>query len=175
MQLHEFGFGVRREYLVEQLRAVVERKSEMSDAAFGLHAGGKGEAVEALDGLVIRDIEVVQQVVVEVVDAAFRELLVENPLLIPFRFEEHRREFGGQREALAGVTLDERLAHDALRAEVVVHIGRVEIGKAPFEKRVHHPFDLGDVHRCEIAGLGERQPHTAESQFTCHLICGLRS
>ena len=173
LQLHELRFGVRREDLVEQLRAVVERESDVADTPLGFHAGGEGEAVEALDGAVVRGVEVVQQVVVEVVDAAFRELFGEDPLLIPFGFEEHRRELGGQCEAAAGMTLDERLAHDALAVEIMVHVGRVEVGEAPFEEGVDHAFDLGDVHGLEVAGLCERQPHTAESQFAHRLTCGL--
>lgn len=145
----------------------------MADTPLGFHAGGEGEAVEALDGAVVRGVEIVQQVVVEVVDAAFRELFGEDPLLIPFGFEEHRRELGGQCEAVAGMTLDERLAHDALAVEIVVHVGRVEVGEAPFEEGVDHAFDLGDVHGLEVAGLCERQPHTAESQFAHRLTCGL--
>lgn len=168
LQLHELRFGVRREDLVEQLRAVVERESETADAPFGLHAGGEGEAAEPFGGAVVRGVEVVQQVVVEVVDAAFRELFVENPLLILLGLEEHRGELRGQREAVAGMPLDERFAHDALRAEVVIHVGRVEIGEAPFEEGVDHPFDLGNVHCREIAGFGQRQPHAAESQFARH-------
>ena len=164
---------MRREDLVEQLRAVVERESDVADTPLGFHAGGEGEAVEALDGAVVRGVEIVQQVVVEVVDAAFRELFGEDPLLIPFGFEEHRRELGGQCEAAAGMTLDERLAHDALAVEIVVHVGRVEVGEAPFEEGVDHAFDLGDVHGLEVAGLCERQPHTAESQFAHRLTCGL--
>ena len=74
---------------------------------------------------------------------------------------------------MASVTLDERLAHDALAVEIVVHVGRVEVGEAPFEEGVDHAFDLGDVHGLEVAGLCERQPHTAESQFAHRLTCGL--
>ena len=51
------------------------------------------------------------------------------------------------------MTLDERLAHDALAVEIVVHVGRVEVGEAPFEEGVDHAFDLGDVHGLEVAGL----------------------
>lgn len=167
-----------RENLVEQVGPVVEREAQAPNAPLGLQAPRKGEAVKAPHVLVMRDVEVVQQVVVEIVHAALFELLGEDALLIALLFEEHRRELRGQREARAVVTPHERLAHHRFALEVVVHVGRVEVGEAPFEKEVHHALDLRRVHRREVVLAQQRKTHAAESEFSSHIavvICESRS
>ena len=137
----------------------------MADLAFGFHAGSESETIELLDLAVVRDIEVVQQVVVEIADAALLQLFGEDAFLVALGLEKHRRQLGRQREGVAAVTLDQRAAHDLLALEFVIHVGRVEVGEPAFQEGVDHPFDLRDVYFREVFRVGERQAHAPEPQF----------
>ena len=67
--------------------------------------------------------------------------------------------FGGQLEALPGITLHQRLPDGVLGARIGP--GRIKIGKSCFHEQVHHLFCLFHVNRVALL----RQPHQAKAQF----------
>ena len=72
------------------------------------------------------------------------------------------------------MAFDKRLARHALARKVMIHVGRIEIGEAPLDKSVHHPFDLTHIHRTVVLGLDERKTHHSESQFPGHVYLRIK-
>jgi hypothetical protein len=116
----------------------------------------------------------VKPVVVEIAGSGALELLGEETLVVALLFKVHRGQFIGNGETAAWITVDERRLQRALAVAAVVHIGGVEIGKSAGHKKVHHFFELFDIHAFLILRVEQRKTHESESEFFHKIIPPVR-
>ena len=153
------------EDLVEQLGRVVEREPGVLHKPLLFLLEKPCEAVVFLIVRIASGLDAVQQVVVEIARAGLPELLVENLVAVLQRVEEGAVQFCSEREAVAGMAVDERLLGHTLAGEAVVHPRCVEIGEALFEEQVDHLLHLLHVHAGGAVGVELGQTHESEAEF----------
>jgi len=170
LQLDEIELGMRGEHLVEQLGRIVERHADVLRFALGLHAGGEREGIELLRLFIGAYGDVVDEEVIHVVHAQLLELFIENIFLILHAFEDARRNFGGDGEAVSAVAFGHGFPESDLAFVAVVDVGGVEVGEAAFEERIDHFFYGLHIKRRLVVFVQERQTHESEAEFFCHEI-----
>ena len=166
LQLHKFGLWVALEYLGQQVRTVVERETDVADAALGLLAGEETPAVHLLYHLDALAVEGMEPVVVEVVHAALFQLFVEDALQVGLFIDGPHGHLGGHGEGLTRVALDHRFAQGLLALAAVIGIGGVKVGEPLLDKAVGHCLELLDIDARLVVRVGERQAHQSKSKFS---------
>ena len=172
LQLDEIHLGMGVEHLLELFGVVVDGEAELLDLALGLLLGAKVPQAVLLEARCERLAQVVQQIVVEVVDAALAQRLVEHSPRVLRVFGQPRRQLGGDGERVARIALDQRLPQRPLRLAAVIAARRVEVGEAGIHEDVHQLTALVDVDGRRIVRVLKRQPHEPEPerrQLPCSL------
>lgn len=139
LDLDELYLRVLVQHLFKQLGRAVIGKAEVANLPGRLFRHGPLEAVVFLIGVeVLSVLQAVQQVEVEIFDAAPRELFAEDAIPVLRPVHHSRGELGRQGKALPGIAPDQRLLNGALRVSAVVDIGGVEVVESLFHAGVHH-------------------------------------
>ena len=144
----------------------------MLHQALGLLLQQPAEAVELLILGQAPGLDAVEQVVVEVPRPGLFQLFGEYPLHVLPGVEEAAVQLCGQREAVAGIALHQRLARHPLAGKAVVHDGRVEVGEAPLHEQVHHPLHLLNIHLRRVRRVQLRHAHQAKAKLF-HVVASL--
>ena len=77
--------------------------------------------------------------------------------------EETGMEFGRQSEAVTRIAVHQGFLGHVLAGESGIHPCRIEVGKAFFNKPVHHVFHLFHIHRGGISRVKLRQAHKSKT------------
>ena len=161
LQLHEVHLGVGVQHALKLLGVVVDREAELLDLPLGLLLGAELPQAVLVEGRREGLAQVVQQVIVEVVDAALLKGGVEHGAGV---LRKPRRQLRGDGERVARVALHKGLAKGPLRLAAVVAAGRVEIGEPGVHEDVHQLADLVNVDGRGIICVLKRQPHEPEPE-----------
>ena len=77
------------------------------------------------------------QIIIEIIDAAFFQLLGKDTLLVALLLEEHAGQLAGKQKAVAWMALDKSPSHHVLALVAVVHICGIKIHVVIRNKLVH--------------------------------------
>ena len=105
------------------------------------------------------------QVIIKVSGAGLFQLFVEHLIPLLQGVEESVMQFCCQRKAVPGIPVHQRFLGRALAGKPVVHNRCVKVGEAFAHKKVHHLFELFDIHAGSVLRVQGGQSHQAESEF----------
>ena len=138
LQLHELELRLLGEYAVEHFGLVVEGHAEVAHPALALELGDDLECAAIAVKVVALAAHGVDEVVVEVVDAAAAQLLFKERQHVLTRLKKAGGELVCQHEALARIARREAVADGRLALAVEVAVGGVEVGETGGEELVYH-------------------------------------
>ena len=139
----------------------------MADLAFGLELLRDLKSIAAAELLIVVSGQRVQQVEVEIFDAAGLQLAFQERADILLFVEEAVAQFVGQQVAVPRVTAGQAGAHGLLAQTAQVAVRGVKIAETACDEIVHHTADLVGVHAVGGAVFAgdHRQAHHAETEL----------
>ena len=164
LKLDEIHFGMRRQQGVERLCAVMHGKADVADFSLGFHFAHEIPHVVFVEFRRACAADVVQQVIVDVVDAEALEGRFEIRLRGTCVGRGPGKAFRRDGIGFTRVAIHERFAQCAFRGAVMVYEGGVEIRPASLDERIDHAFEMLDVDARRIVSVEQRQAHAAESE-----------
>ena len=165
LELDIFHLRVRRQDAVEQLRAVMIGKTDVARLALCLFLLQEIKRADALHIFNVRARDAVQPVIVKILHAAARKLLVKEGLHL-LRLELGKiRELVGERERLARIALDNKLAQDLLALSLVIKICGIKIRIPGGKIGVKHLLCRLHIHSGLFTRTQQRQAHCAETKL----------
>ena len=174
MEQKPFAVGVRIEHLLQFLGVVVNGEAELLNFALGLLLGAELPQTVLLETGREALPQVVQQIVVEVIDAALLKGDVEHGPSLLGVLGKPSRQLRGDGKRLTRIALHQRLLERPLRLAAMVATGGVKVGEATFHEDVNQLAALVDVDGRRIIRIGQRQPHESEPERR-QLLCSLHS
>ena len=161
LQLDEFhGITVLSQHFPEKLCTAVERRTQMYDTAGLLFFNKKGNDIQIYNIRPGLFIDVMYQIKVEILHAAFGKLIFKDGLHIFFFLTEPGRHFVCQIKAFPRMSGQSPAGID-FRVAAVVFIGGINVVDAVRQGIIHHLIYgfLYDLSLCV-----HRQPHGAEAE-----------
>ena len=165
LDLDELHFRVLRQDPVQQLRRVVEGKAYMPHQALTPLLQKPVEAVILFIDRVAVGLDAMQQIIVEILRAGQLQLLLKDAVAVLKGVDKVAVELGGQRETIPGPAVHQRGLDRPLGLKAVIRDGRVEIGEASFQEKVHHSLELFQIDALFIVGVQQGKPHQAEAKI----------
>ena len=165
LQLHELGVGPAVEQFVEVLGVVVVREAQATDLAGVALLAQEVPRVGAVGVDGVLSAKGMQQVVVEVLHAAFLKLLLEDALLVAVLLDEGAGQLVGQHVGVAVVAFHEGFAHGTLAGALMVEVEVVEVSETSGEILVHHLTHERYINRSGVCRVGQRQTHAAKAEL----------
>ena len=167
LDLHDLDLRMRRKQPVQNLGLIVERRADVTDQSLFLELLYHAERVEPLvffDELVAHRVE---QIEIEVFDAARCKLRLKQRTDLRFRLEEVRGELVGQHVAFARIARGQPFLERAFALSVVIAVRRVKVIETRVEIAVHHRAEIVHI---DFALLVELHAHAAEPELAVEKI-----
>ena len=149
--------------------AVVEGDGDMADLALLLHPAQEGKGIQPAAFFIIALVEAVEEVIVEKVDAAGRQLPLEKGGEIVGALHHPDGQLVCNLKAVPRIPLHQALAQGCLAHAAVVGLGRIEIQAPSLDEAVHQRAGLFHIDALVVVGVQQRQTQKSIPQIA-HII-----
>ena len=143
---------------------IVDGEPEVADLALGLLLGAEVPQAVLVEGSREGLAQVVQQVVVEVINPALAQRLVEHGPSVIGVLGEPRGQLRGDLEGVTGIAFHQRLPQRPFRFPIVVAASGIEVRETGPHEPVHQLAASLDVDGRRIVLIRQRQPHEPKAQ-----------
>ena len=122
-------------------------------------------AVILLVGFVAVDIDVVQKIVVEVLNAGLAQLLVEYLVPVLKAVHIHGVQLCRQSEAVARVPVNDGGLYGVLALVIAVHPRGIKVGEAALDEHIDHLLGQFNISAAVVVLVEQGQTHHAKAKF----------